>query len=65
MSTIIRISPQDARQKVSAGQALLVCAYADYTKFLKYRLKGAIFLSDLHAKQNRLNKDQEIIFYCN
>ena len=29
MSEPIRISPQEARQKVTAGQALLVCAYED------------------------------------
>ena len=63
MSDVIRITPEDARQKVLAGQALLVCAYPVYDKFLKYQLEGSIPLSDLHAKEGRLSKDQEIIFY--
>ena len=29
----VRISPQEARQKVISGQALLVCAYGDVDKF--------------------------------
>jgi len=29
----VRISPQEARQKVISGQALLVCAYDDADKF--------------------------------
>ena len=65
MSEVVRISPEEARQKVLAGQALLVCAYADYAKFMKYHLEGAIPLSDLHAHEENLSKDREIIFYCN
>ena len=63
MLETVRIQPEEARQKVLSGQALLVCAYPVYEKFLKYHLEGAIPLSDLHAKEGRLSKDQEIIFY--
>jgi hypothetical protein len=63
MTDIVRITPEDARQKVLAGQALLVCAYPVYEKFLNYHLDGALALSDLHAREKRLSKEQEIIFY--
>jgi rhodanese-related sulfurtransferase len=63
MSEAVRISPEETRQKVLAGRALLVCAYADYEKFTKYHLEGAIPLSDLYAREGGLSKDQEIIFY--
>jgi len=65
MSDITRISAAETRKKVLAGQALLVCAYPVYEKFLRFQLKGAIPLSDLHAKESSLSRDQEIIFYCN
>ena len=63
MAEIRRISPEVTRQKVLAGQALLVCAYPAYEKFLRYHLEGAVPLSDLHAKEAVLPLDQEIIFY--
>ena len=65
MPDIVRIQPEDARQKVLSGQALLVCAYPVYEKYLKYHLEGAIPLSGLHAKESKLSRDQEIIFYWN
>ena len=63
MTEISRISPEETRQKVKAGLALLVCAYPNYEKFLRYRLEGAIPLSDLQAKESRLSKEEEIKFY--
>ena len=65
MSEVIRISQEETRQKVLAGQALLVCAYADEAKFARYHLDGAIPLSALQAKIGELSREQEILFYCN
>ena len=65
MSEAIRISKEETRQKVLGGQALLVCAYADDTKFARYHLEGAIPLSALQAQTGELSRNQEIIFYCN
>ena len=65
MSEAVRITQEEARQKVLAGRALLVCAYADDAKFARYNLEGAIPLSALQARIGELSKDQEIIFYCN
>ena len=64
MSETIRISPQEARQKVTAGQALLVCAYDDAEKFKTNHLEGALSFSELRSKLPGLAKTQEMIFYC-
>jgi hypothetical protein len=65
MNDPIRISPKEARQKVNAGQALLVCAYDDADKFKTHHLEGALSFSELRSKLPRLAKNQEMIFYCN
>ena len=59
-----KISPQEARQEVQAGEALLVCAYEDEERYKKVRLEGAISLKELRSRETDLNKDQKIIFYC-
>ena len=64
MTEPIRISVEDARQKVSAGAALLVCAYDDDEKFKNNHLQGAISLNDFRGKISSLTTEQEIIFYC-
>jgi hypothetical protein len=60
----VRISPQEARQKVKSGQALLVCAYDDMDKFKQNHLAGALSFSELRSRLPALGKGQEIIFYC-
>ena len=42
MTEPIRISVEEARQKVNPGAALLVCAYDDDEKFKNNHLLGAI-----------------------
>ena len=64
MSQPVRISPQEARQKVTSGQALLVCAYDDADKLKKNHLEGAMSFSELLSRLPALGKNQEIIFYC-
>ena len=64
MADIERISVADARRKVQAKQALLVCAYPDEAKFNAARLDGAISLAGFEARVATLPKGQEIIFYC-
>ena len=64
MSEPIRISPHDARHKVSSGNALLVCAYDDADKFKNNHLEGAISFSEFKSKLPSLAKEQEVIFYC-
>jgi hypothetical protein len=60
----VRITPQEARQKVQSAQALLVCGYDDEETCRKMKLEGSILLSDLEKKVSQLPKGQEIIFYC-
>jgi rhodanese-related sulfurtransferase len=60
----VRISPQETRQKVTSGAALLVCAYGSKAKFDNNHLQGAISYSEFKSRLPSLSKDQEIIFYC-
>lgn len=65
MSDIILISAAEAHEHQRSGQALLVCAYDSDDKFHSYKLEGAIPLSDFRAQLDSVDKDREIIFYCN
>jgi hypothetical protein len=64
MQEPIRISPQEARHKVTSGSALLVCAYGNKRKFEYYHLQDAISYPEFKSRLESLSKDQEIIFYC-
>lgn len=64
MSGLVQIPPTEARERVKAGQAFLVCAYDSDEKFNNNKLEGAIALSDFTQKVGGLATDQELIFYC-
>lgn len=64
MADIERVSVNEARRKVTVGEALLVCAYDDEEKWNKLKLGGAISLDSLRGRLPSLPKGQEIIFYC-
>jgi hypothetical protein len=65
MAEIERIGVADARGKVQAKQALLVCVYADEAKFNGARLEGAIPLASLEARAATLPKGGDIsITHC-
>lgn len=64
MDNILRIPPEEARRKVLAGEALLVCAYNSDEKFQLLQLEGAISLSELRQQQATLPRSREIVFYC-
>jgi hypothetical protein len=53
----------DARARVQAGKAILVCSYGD-TKCKGVLLEGAMLRSEFEKKLPSLPMDQEIIFYC-
>jgi hypothetical protein len=59
---IERISPEDARQLVESGQALLVCSYGDDSCKSKL-IQGALLKSELEARLTSLSRDTQIIFY--
>lgn len=64
MTRVERITPQEAHDRVLAGEALLVCAYDDPARFAGIRLEGAISIQEFRARRATLPRDQEVIFYC-
>ena len=58
-----RIGPQETRQLVTSGQALLVCSYSD-KRCKSLRLEGALLRSELDEKIKDLPMNQQLIFYC-
>ena len=64
MEPIERVSVEEARKKVKANQALLVCAYEDEAKCRAFNLDGSISLTSFQSKAASLPKSQEIIFFC-
>jgi hypothetical protein len=59
-----RITPQDAYEKVKAGQAILVCGYEDGKRFRALHLEMAISFDEFQNMLPALSRDREIIFYC-
>ena len=64
MAEVKRVSPQEARERVQSGNALIVCAYDGDDLFKQMHLEGGISLSELKSRLPLLSKTQEIIFYC-
>ncbi len=64
MAEVLRIAPQDARDAVASGQALLACAYDSDEKFRAMRREGAFSYAELWSRLPSLGKDREIICYC-
>lgn len=58
-----RVSVGDARRRVQAGQALLVCAYEGEERFQQVALEGAISYEAFQQRLSSLTTGQEIIFY--
>jgi hypothetical protein len=63
MTEPTRIPAEEARRKVTSGEAMLVCAYEDEEKFRKMHLQDAISLQEFKTRLPALSKEQEIIFY--
>ncbi|UFS70126.1 ArsR family transcriptional regulator [Geomonas sp. RF6] len=64
MAEAKRVKPEEARRKVQAGEALLVCAYDDEEKCERARLEGAMTFGEFSTKLPEIGKEREIIFYC-
>lgn len=64
MSSSQRISPTEAREKVLADRALLICAYDSNEKFQANHLDRAISLDNFKSRLSELAKSTELIFYC-
>ena len=64
MPEVSRISVQEARQEVTSGRAMLVCAYEQEEKCNQVALEGAVSLSQFQERLPSLPKEQEVIFFC-
>lgn len=64
MTEPIRVAPEEIRQKVEAGSALLVCGYDDPDKFRQNHLAGGMSYGDFTSRVSSIPKSQEIVFYC-
>lgn len=64
MAEAKRVKPQEARRKVQAGEALLVCGYDSEEMCGHMRLEGAMTFGEFNAKLSDISKDKELIFYC-
>lgn len=62
-ATVERVPVAEARARVQAGRALLVCAYED-ARCAELALEGSIPWSALQARLPGLPRDQEIILFC-
>ena len=64
MADVERISAEEARRRVDAKRALLVCAYEDEAKCRAVNLDGSVSLTSFQSKAASMPKSQEIIFFC-
>lgn len=64
MPEVERIEPEEARRRVAARQAVLVCAYEDDDKCDRIRLEGAMSFNEFKLRAAMLPRDREVIFYC-
>ena len=64
MPEVSRISVEDARQEVTSGKAMLVCAYEQEEKCNQVALEGSLSLSQFQQRLPSLPKEQEVIFFC-
>jgi len=64
MTDVPRIDVDEARRRVSGGEAVLVCGYEDEEKCRRVRLEGALTLRQLEAQLDAVPKDRALIFYC-
>lgn len=64
MGEIVRKTPAEVRSAVTAGRALLVCGYDSEETFSSMQLEQSISWSQFLKLLPRLDKGQEIVFYC-
>ena len=64
MSQVTRISVGEAREEVTSGRALLVCAYEEEEKCNQVALEGSLSLTRFQERAPTLPRNQEVIFFC-
>ena len=62
--SVPRIEPKDAHAHVTQGNALIVCAYDD-DRCEEVAVQNMTTRSEFEEKADDLDRDREIIFYCN
>lgn len=63
-SEVTRVPPDEAKRRVDAGRAILVCGYEADEKFEAMHLRGAQSLHQFRQRLPDIPKEQEVIFYC-
>lgn len=63
MASFDRISAPDAKSKIDAGMAMLVCIYDDDKFYSEAHLEGAIPMSEFLKMKPDLDPDTRILFY--
>ena len=63
-SDVSRVSPDETRSRLQAGQAMLVCGYEADEKFRSVQLEGAVSYNRFLELLPAVGRDQELIFYC-
>ena len=63
MSGPKRMSPEEVRGRMQAGEALLVCAYESDVKFRQTALEGAIPCSEFEKRKASLPRETELVSY--
>lgn len=64
MVDVPRIGPEEAYEKVTAGEALLVCGYEDPEQCAALHVEGSLSMQQFRALRRTLPKEQELVFYC-
>lgn len=64
MGEIVRKTPADARRAVTSGKALLVCGYESEETYASMQLEKSLSWGQFLKQLPRLDKGQEIVFYC-
>ena len=63
MSAPKRLSPEEVRENLHTGKALLACAYESDVKFRQTALEGAISFSEFERRKASLPRDTMLVFY--
>jgi rhodanese-related sulfurtransferase len=64
MPAVTQVLAGTAQTKAATGSALLVCAHDDEARCQRNHLQGSISYTELRGRLTSLDRDQEIIFYC-
>ena len=65
MATVApKIDAQQVQDRLSSGDALLVCAYEDEQKCRSMRFGGALTLQEFERRKPTLDRSGDILLYC-